>query len=110
MEKYPARIMRKSIYIPNGLEQSGAVPETDFLCGKGIEPGNYLLAVGRITPEKGFHFLIEAIQQCAAVSRLVIAGGSDHDSTYPAADAGVHGVAAAGCGRGVCVFAGDNLE
>ncbi len=82
MEKYPARIMRKSIYIPNGLEQSGAVPETDFLCGKGIEPGNYLLAVGRITPEKGFHFLIEAIQQCAAVSRLVIAGGSDHDSTY----------------------------
>ena len=82
MEKYADKIRRKSTYIPNGLHPAVPVAETDFLSSKGIIPGDYLLAVGRITPEKGYHHLIKAVQYCPQVSQVFIAGGSDHDSTY----------------------------
>jgi len=52
------------------------------LVRNGIEPGNYLLSVGRLTPEKGFEYLIMAAQQSDDITQVVIAGASDHDSDY----------------------------
>ena len=50
--------------IPNGVDLDGF--------GASRKSGNYLLAMGRICPEKGFHFAIEAAEQ--AQVNLIIAG------------------------------------
>ncbi|MDE5608398.1 MAG: glycosyltransferase family 4 protein [Muribaculaceae bacterium] len=82
MEKFPEKIRRKSIYIPNGITPAERTVETDFLERNNITPGKYILAVGRITPEKGFDTLIRSIQSIDGDIRLVIAGSPDHDRQY----------------------------
>ena len=47
-----------------------------------IEHRNFILSVGRLTPEKGFEFLVEAVNKLDEVEHLVIAGASDHDNSY----------------------------
>ncbi len=81
-EKFPARVLAKSVYIPNGIRHVSRSHETMFLEHYGISPGRYLLAVGRLTPEKGFEYLIQAASQLPEVEQVVIAGASDHDNTY----------------------------
>ena len=50
---------------------------------KQILPHKYILAVGRITQEKGFDYLIDAFLQSNIEGyQLVIAGGIDHSSSY----------------------------
>jgi glycosyltransferase involved in cell wall biosynthesis len=56
--------------------------DADFLMKHGITPGKYVLAVGRITPEKGFDVLVEAVNKSPEVEQLVIAGASDHSNEY----------------------------
>lgn len=82
MQKYSTRIQRKSVYIPNGIHHVTRTAETRFLDRHGIEPGAYALAVGRLTPEKGFEFLIQAATQLPELKQVVIAGSSDHDTAY----------------------------
>ena len=38
--------------------------------------------MGRLTPEKGFEYLVEAVNKLDEVKHLVIAGASDHDTSY----------------------------
>ncbi|MCM1291172.1 MAG: glycosyltransferase family 4 protein [Prevotella sp.] len=76
------QIKKKSSLIVNGVETPIPSAKTDFLDKLGIKPGHFLLAVGRLTPEKGFEHLINAVNNNDLVEHLVIAGGSDHDSTY----------------------------
>ena len=38
--------------------------------------------MGRLTPEKGFEYLVEAANKLDEVKHLVIAGASDHDDSY----------------------------
>jgi glycosyltransferase involved in cell wall biosynthesis len=38
--------------------------------------------VGRLTPEKGLEYLVEAANRLPQVTQVVIAGASDHDSAY----------------------------
>ena len=80
MEKCGA--LDKSIFIPNGIDSVTRSDATTFLERHGITPGNYLLAVGRLTPEKGLEYLVEAANRLPQVQQVVIAGASDHDSTY----------------------------
>ncbi len=80
MEKCGA--LDKSVYIPNGIDAVTRSASTSFLDGHGITPGSYLLAVGRLTPEKGLEYLVEAANRLPQVGQVVIAGASDHDSTY----------------------------
>jgi glycosyltransferase involved in cell wall biosynthesis len=47
-----------------------------------LEPGNYVLFVGRLVPEKGCHFLLEAYERINPELKLVIAGGSSFSSEY----------------------------
>lgn len=72
----------KSIFIPNGIDAVTRSESTTFLDRHGIIPGGYLLAVGRLTPEKGFEYLVEAANHLPQVTQVVIAGASDHDSSY----------------------------
>ena len=80
MEKCGA--LDKSVYIPNGIDPVTRSTATAFLDKHGITPGGYLLAVGRLTPEKGFEYLIEAANRLPQITQVVIAGASDHDTTY----------------------------
>ena len=81
MEKCGA--LDKSVFIPNGIDPVTRSESTTFLDKHGIKAGNYLLAVGRLTPEKGLEYLVEAANRLPKVTQVVIAGASDHDSTYP---------------------------
>lgn len=71
------------VRIPNGVGQRSPRASTNYLREIGIEPGEYVLSVGRFVEDKGFHDLVEAF---AAVSppgvRLVLVGGSYHPSRY----------------------------
>ena len=46
------------------------------LADLGLEPGRYILAVGRLVPEKGFHHLVEAFVAARPGCKLAIAGAA----------------------------------
>lgn len=73
---------RETVFIPNGI--SPAEPcSPDIIVDKyGIEKDGYILFLGRLVPEKGIHYLIEAYNQIDTKKKLVIAGGSSHTSEY----------------------------
>ena len=80
MEKCGA--LEKSVYIPNGIDPVTRSENTSFLQRHGILKGEYLLVVGRLTPEKGLQYLVDAANRLPQVSQVVIAGASDHDDSY----------------------------
>lgn len=84
MGKYSAKIQAKSTYIPNGVNKPYKTDKTDFLNELGLESGKYILAVGRITPEKGFDTLIKAFNESDFYDsyKLVIAGGVEFEDSY----------------------------
>lgn len=70
-------------YIPNGAPILPGEGEADATFEKlGIGDAPYLLAVGRLVPEKGLHDLIDAHASGDKDRKLVIVGGADHDSDY----------------------------
>jgi glycosyltransferase involved in cell wall biosynthesis len=48
----------------------------------GLEPDNYILFLGRLSPEKNCHLLIEAYEKLDTPAKLVLAGGSSYTSAY----------------------------
>ena len=80
MEKCGA--LDNSVFVPNGIDPVTRSDSTTFLEKHGIHQGDYLLAVGRLTPEKGLQYLVEAANRLPQVSQVVIAGASDHDDSY----------------------------
>lgn len=74
---------RETRIIPNGV--SPVVQRAaDLMTRKyALEKDSYILYLGRITQEKGIHYLIEAYKKLNTDKKLVIAGGaSDSDSYY----------------------------
>ena len=77
------KIQRKSTYIPNGVYRKQPATRTDYIEKLGLQPQKYILAVGRITQEKGFDYLIDSyVQSLPHDFKLVLAGGVDHNSSY----------------------------
>ena len=68
-------------YVPNGVEIQQA-PLARHLHEVGLEPGKYLLFMGRLVPEKGCHHLIEAVRRIRPALPLVMAGGESHSEEY----------------------------
>ena len=68
-------------YVPNGgLLRDRAAPNE--ILKLGIEPGNYVLFLGRISPEKGCHLLMEAFEKIDTGAQLVMAGASSYCDDY----------------------------
>ncbi len=73
---------RKTNYIPNGIETATPVPAEIITEKFSLEKDGFLLYLGRIVPEKGIHYLLEAYSKCKASLPLVIAGGASHSREY----------------------------
>lgn len=82
LEKFASAYPGKTVFIPNGVNHNTPSESIDFINSLGISPGTYILGVGRLTPEKGFEYLVEAVNNLDYDIKLVIAGGSDNDDTY----------------------------
>ena len=76
----------KIFYVPNGASHFDAHPANADMNGVlqrfGLERGNYVISVGRIVPEKGFHDLVEAYGRSGIDAKLVIVGGAEDGDPY----------------------------
>lgn len=73
---------RKTVFIPNGVNRpilrEAQLIKEKFSLGK----DEYILFLGRLVPEKGITYLIEAYKQVNTDKRLVIAGGSSDTDAF----------------------------
>lgn len=73
---------RNTIFIPNGVTRPEK-KKADWISQQfGLQKGSYILYLGRIVPEKGEHYLIQAFKQLETDKRLVIAGGASDTDDY----------------------------
>ena len=73
---------RSTRLIPNGIEPVESVA-ADLIAKKwGLVKDSYVLFLGRIVPEKGVHYLIDAFKRLDTGKRLVIAGGASDSAEY----------------------------
>jgi glycosyltransferase involved in cell wall biosynthesis len=77
-DKYPRR---KVLFVPNGISQA-KLCEPAKLKSLGLKKRQYLLFVGRLSPEKGAHFLLKAYQEIKTAFPLVIAGDLNRYPDY----------------------------
>jgi len=71
----------EAVYVPNG----GALRERKeprAILEWGLQPGGYVLFLGRFSPEKGCHLLVEAFEQIETDAKLVMAGASSYCDEY----------------------------
>lgn len=73
---------RKTRFIPNGVKRPSLVSPDLIKTKYGLEKDSYLLYLGRIVPEKGEHYLIEAFRKVKTNKKLVIAGGASDTGEY----------------------------
>ena len=71
----------EAFYVPNGgvLRER---TEPRKILEWGLEPGRYLLFLGRFSPEKGCHLLVQAFEQIETDVKLVMAGASSYCDEY----------------------------
>ncbi len=75
---------RDTVFIPNGVCRP-EINQADIISEKfGLEKGSYVLFLGRLVPEKGLKYLIEAFKNVSTDKKLVIAGGSSNTSSFEA--------------------------
>lgn len=75
---------RDTRFIPNGVNEP-KVREAELITEKfGLSPDSYFLYLGRLVPEKGETYLIEAFKQIKTDKKLVIAGGSSDTDEFMA--------------------------
>ncbi len=73
---------RKTVFIPNGVERP-ALREAETITRQfGLEKDSYVLFLGRLVPEKGLRYLIEAFRAVQTDKKLVIAGGSSDTDEF----------------------------
>lgn len=73
---------RDTRFIPNGVEKQRIREADEIKKNFGLEKDNYLLYLGRLVPEKGIAYLIEAYRKVKTDKRLVIAGGTSDTDEY----------------------------
>lgn len=73
---------RKTRFIPNGVNRP-VIHEAEIIKNKfGLEKDTYILFLGRLVPEKGLRYLIQAFKQVKTDKKLVIAGGSSDTDEF----------------------------
>src|SRR5262249_12799523 len=78
---FESQYSKASLLVPNGTEVREPRP-SQHLKHLSLIPGNYVLYLGRFSPEKNCHLLVEAFEKTEAPFKLVLAGGSSHTDRY----------------------------
>ena len=73
---------RETVFIPNGVNRQTPVEANLITDRFGLTKDSYILFLGRIVPEKGIHYLIEAYKKIDTDKKLVIAGGASDSKAY----------------------------
>ncbi len=73
---------RETVFIPNGVNRPDIIPVSQIKEEFQINKDEYILYLGRIVPEKGVHYLINAYKKVKTDKKLVIAGGVSDSSGY----------------------------
>ena len=73
---------RKTNFIPNGVNRPVSRKADIIKKEYGLEKNDYILFLGRLVPEKGIRYLIEAFRQVDTDKKLVIAGGSSDTDAF----------------------------
>lgn len=73
---------RRTSWIPNGATRSECLEPEEIVKRFGVAKDDYILFLGRIVPEKGIHYLINAFKQVDTCKSLVIAGGASDTDDY----------------------------
>ena len=73
---------RNTVFIPNGVNRP--IPRSPQLIKEkyGLDKDEYILFLGRLVPEKGITYLIEAFKGVTTEKKLVIAGGSSDTDAF----------------------------
>jgi glycosyltransferase involved in cell wall biosynthesis len=74
---------RETDYVTYGANTNPVEP-TGELERQGLQPGNYLIQVAAIVPDKGVHLLVEAYEQLETDMPLVIVGDTPYTTEYKA--------------------------
>jgi glycosyltransferase involved in cell wall biosynthesis len=78
---YRQQYDRETIYVPNGAALAPPrIPQR--LIEWDLQPDNYVLFLGRFSPEKNCQLLINAFENLHTSMKLVLAGGSSHSDSY----------------------------
>ena len=73
---------RKTHFIPNGVNRP-EIQEAKLITEKfGLKKDSYILFLGRLVPEKGIRYLVEAFKNVKTDKKLVIAGGSSDTDSF----------------------------
>jgi glycosyltransferase involved in cell wall biosynthesis len=83
-DAYRARYGRDTVHIVNGTPDPTFRPPQRIAERWGLTEGSFVLAVGRLVPEKAPELLLQAYADVVGDKRLVIAGGSSHTDEYVA--------------------------
>ena len=73
---------RKTRFIPNGVCKPEILKPSIIKDKYKLKKDSYILFLGRIVPEKGIHYLIDAYNELVTDKKLVIAGGASDTNTY----------------------------
>lgn len=73
---------RETRFIPNGVNRP-IIKKAEIIKEKyGLDKDEYILFLGRLVPEKGITYLIEAFKDIKTDKKLVIAGGSSDTDSF----------------------------
>lgn len=73
---------RRTVFIPNGVSRPKIREAVEIRKRWGLEKDSYVLFLGRIVPEKGLRYLLEAWRAVRTEKKLVIAGGSSDTQAF----------------------------
>jgi glycosyltransferase involved in cell wall biosynthesis len=73
---------RETVFIPNGVTKP-EIREAQLIIEQyGLKKDDYILFLGRLVPEKGVAYLIDAFKNVRTDKKLVIAGGSSDTAAF----------------------------
>ena len=73
---------RTTRFIPNGVNPPELKAAEHITAKYGLTKDSYILFLGRLVPEKGIRYLIEAFKHVQTDKKLVIAGGSSDTDSF----------------------------
>lgn len=75
---------RDTVFIPNGVTRPKILLANKIIEKYNLNKDEYILFLGRLVPEKGITYLIEAFKKVKTERKLVIAGGASDSGDFEA--------------------------